>query len=126
MLNENDLSSIVVDSCLRIHRAVGPGLLESVYERLLAYELEKRRIRYERQVPVKVRYGTLIFECAFRADIIVQELVIVEIKSVEMVLPVHQKQLLTYLKLTNMKLGLLVNFNVGLIKNGITRIVNGL
>jgi GxxExxY protein len=125
-MNENEFSKIIVDICLKIHRTLGPGLLESVYEELLAYELSKNNIMYARQIGVPVVYDDIKMELGFRADLIVGDKVILELKSVESILPVHKKQLLTYLKLSDLKLGLLINFNVTLIKDGITRIVNNL
>ena len=126
MMNENELSRIIVDSCLKIHRALGPGLLESVYEEVLSYELTRRGLVCKRQVGIPVVYERIEMDLGFRADILVEDKVMIELKSVEHIMPVHKKQLLTYLKLTGMKLGLLVNFNVELIKDGITRIVNHL
>jgi len=125
-MTENEISRIIVDKCLKIHRALGPGLLESVYEEVLFYELMKDDLKCKRQVGIPVIYEDIKMDLGFRADMIVEGKVIIELKSVENVLPVHKKQLLTYLKLTNMKLGLLINFNVPLIKDGITRIVNNL
>ena len=125
-MNENELSAIIVDCCYRIHRKLGPGLLETVYEEVLCYELLRAGFQYKRQAGIPVYYDDLKMELGFRADIIVEDKVIIEIKSVESIAPVHKKQLLTYLKLTNMKLGLLVNYNEALIKNGIVRIVNNL
>ncbi len=125
-MTENELSKIIVDSCFRVHTSLGPGLLESVYEEVLLYELKKSKLKCQRQVEVPVIYETIRLNAGFRADIIVEDKVIVELKSVEKLLPVHKKQLLTYLKLSNMKLGLLVNFNENLIKDGIIRIVNNL
>ena len=124
--SENELSRIVVDSCLKIHRSLGPGLLESVYEEALSYELTRNGLECKRQVGIPVVYERIEMDLGFRADIIVEDKMIVELKSVENIMPVHKKQLLTYLKLTGMKLGLLVNFNVELIKDGITRVVNNL
>jgi GxxExxY protein len=115
-----------VDAAYHIHRALGPGLLESVYEAVLAHELTKRGLRVVRQAPVSVLYDGLLMEAGFRADLVVEDLVIVEIKSVETLLPVHKKQLLTYLRLSNKRLGLLINFCEALIKDGITRLANGL
>lgn len=123
---ENEIATIVVDKCLLIHRKWGPGLFESVYEEVLAYELEKSGLRVEKQKIIEVVYDDIKMDKGFRADIIVENKVILELKADEHILPVHQKQLLTYLKLTEMKLGLLINFNVALIKNGIQRIVNNL
>lgn len=125
-MDENELSAIIVDCCYRIHRKLGPGLLESVYEEVLCYELLQMGLSFSRQKGIPVYYNELMLELGFRADIIVEEKVIIEIKSIESLLPVHRKQLLTYLKLTGIKLGLLVNFNEALIKNGIVRIVNNL
>ena len=125
-MTENELSKIIVDRCLKIHKTLGPGLLESVYEEVLSYELTKNGLKCERQVGIPVIYEDIKMDIGFRADMIVENKVIVELKSVENIIPVHKKQLLTYLKLTGIKLGLLVNFNVDLIKNGITRIVNNL
>ena len=125
-MDENELSKIVVDCCYRIHVALGPGLLESVYEHLLAYELVKQNLYIKRQQGIPVVYEDVKMDLGFRADIIVEDKLIIEVKSIEAVAPVHKKQLLTYLKLTNIKLGILVNFNEELIKTGIHRIVNNL
>ncbi len=125
-MNENDIAKIIVDAAFQIHQATGPGLLESVYEIILVDELERRGLSVERQKPIPVVYKGRIFDEGFRADLVVNGKVIVELKSVEMVKDVHKKQLLTYLKLAEMKLGLLINFGDALIKNGITRVVNGL
>jgi GxxExxY protein len=125
-MTENDLSRQIVDAAYRIHTTLGPGLLESVYALTLAWELEQRGLRVVRQSEVPVVYQGTRIEAGFRADLIVDDQVIVEVKSVETLAPVHKKQLLTYLRLANKRLGLLINFNVVLIKDGITRIVNGL
>ena len=125
-MTENEVGRIVVDAALAVHRELGPGLLESVYEVALAYELEDRGLRVGRQVSIPVHYRALRFEEGYRADLVVEEKVIVEIKSVESLHHAHKKQVLTYLKLSEMKLGFLLNFGEALIKNGITRIVNGL
>jgi len=125
-LTENELAKIIVDLCIKIHRTLGPGLLESVYEAALVYELKKLGITASRQVDVPLVYDEIDIDVGFRADVIVDDKVIVEIKSIENVIPVHKKQLLTYLKLSGRKLGLLANFNVELMKDGITRIANGL
>jgi len=124
-MTENEIAALVVDSCYKVHTVLGPGLLESVYEAALAYELEKRGLSVVRQVPLPVIYESIKLEEGFRVDIIVEGLVIVELKSVESVLPVHKKQLLTYLRIADMKLGLLINFGSNLIKDGITRVING-
>ena len=125
-MDENDIARETVDAALQVHKALGPGLLESVYEVVLAQELCRRGLEVERQVAVPVVYQNLVFEEGFRADLILNRKVIVEIKSVERLAPVHKKQLLTYLRLAGLKLGLLINFNEALLKDGITRIVNGL
>jgi GxxExxY protein len=125
-VNENAVACEVVDAAFKVHVSLGPGLLESVYLAVLARELERRRLRVECQKGIPVIYDGMEFDIAFRADLIVQDLVIVEIKSVEAVAPVHKAQVLTYLKFTGKKLGLLINFNVKWIKDGISRIVNGL
>ncbi len=125
-MTENELSKIIVDACFQVHRELGPGLFESVYEECLYYELVQRGLLVERQKELPVIYKEVKMEIAFRADLIVEKKVIVEIKSQEGIAPVHQKQLLTYLRLTDTKLGLLVNFNEALIKDGIQRIVNNL
>lgn len=125
-MTENDIAREVVDAALTVHRALGPGLLESVYEAALAYELRDRGLQVQRQVPIPIRYRNVIFDEGFRADLIIDGKVIVEVKSVQRTAPVHGKQLLTYLRLTDLRLGLLVNFNVELIKDGLQRVVNGL
>ncbi len=125
-MTENELSKIIVNCCFQIHSKLGPGLLESVYEEILAYELQKYNLKIKRQQGISVIYDDIKMDLGFRADLIVENKVIIEIKSVETIAPVHQKQLLTYLKITELKLGLLVNFNEALIKNGIQRIVNKL
>ena len=125
-MNENEIAKIVVDAAYHIHTRLGPGLLESVYLRILEYELTKRGLRVAKEVPVCFRYDEVEFDEGFRADLIVEEKVILELNSVETTAPVHKKQLLTYLKLTGLKLGLLINFGAPLIKEGIFRLVNGL
>ena len=125
-MTENELAKIVVDFCLKIHKTLGPGLLESVYEEALIYELKKLGIQVERQAGIPVIYENVKMDIGFRADVLVENKLIVELKSIESILPIHKKKLLTYLRLANMKLGLLVNFNVDLIKDGIFRIANGL
>ncbi len=125
-MTENEISKIIVDKCYQIHVELGPGLLESVYEEILYFELKQEGLKVERQKGLPFTYKGLEMNIGFRADIIVEDKVIIELKSVEVLAPVHPKQLLTYLKITNLKLGLLINFNESLIKNGITRIVNNL
>jgi GxxExxY protein len=125
-LTENQIATVIVDAALKIHRALGPGLLESVYEATPAFELERRGLYVMTQQGMPVVYEGVELELGFRADIIVNSKVIVEVKSIEAFAPVHRKQLETYLRLTGMHLGLLINFNVELIKNGIQRVVNRL
>lgn len=125
-VRENELAKIVVDTALKIHKALGPGLLESVYHAVLAYELRQGGFKVESEVSIPVVYGQVQIESAFRADLIVEGCLLIELKSVEQISPVHKKQLLTYLRLSGTKLGLLINFNEELIKNGIHRVVNGL
>jgi GxxExxY protein len=125
-MTENELAKIAVDSAYRVHTKSGPGLLELVYEVTLAHELRKRGLKVEHQVPVPIRYDEITFDEGFRADLIVNDILLVELKSVEALQPVHSKQVLTYLRLTDRRLGLLINFGEALIKNGIKRIVNGL
>ena len=125
-MTKNEIAKQVVDVAYKVHTTLGPGLLESVYEAVLAYELDKRGLGVARQWPIPVVYESLQLEVGFRADLIVEEKVIAEIKSVEHIAAVHKKQLLTYLRLADKRLGLLINFNEALIKNGITRIVNRL
>ena len=125
-MTENEISKLVVDLCFKIHKQYGPGLFESVYEVIFCYEWAKKGILYKRQHPVPLVHEEIKMEVGFRADIIINDKVIVELKSVEALAEVHYKQVLTYLKLTGIKLGLLVNFNVPLIKDGIHRIVNNL
>jgi GxxExxY protein len=125
-MNENQIATEVVDAAVKIHSTLGPGLLESVYEVVLARELERRGLRVERQVPIPIEYDGLRFDEGFRADIIVEGKVILELKSVEQLAKVHHKQLFTYLKLTNKRLGLLLNFGADLMKEGIKRIAHRL
>ena len=123
-MNENDISKIIVDAALHVHKRLGPGLLESVYEIILAHELRKRGVKVERQVPIPIRYDDLVFEEAFRADLVVEDKVIVELKSVEQLAAVHSKQVLTQIRLSDKRLGLLINFGEVLLKNGLHRIAN--
>ena len=125
-MTENAFAKEIVDAAFRIHTTLGPGLLESVYDTVLAYELGRRGLRTVRQQPIPVVYEEVRIDTGFRADLVVEDKVIVEIKSVELIAPVHKKQLLTYLRVADKRLGLLINFQVALIKDGITRIVNGL
>lgn len=126
LMTANAIAREIVDAAYKVHTKLGPGLLESVYEAVLAYELTRRGLRVARQQPIPVVYEDVHIDTGFRADLIVEDQVIVEIKSVEVLAPVHKKQLLTHLRLADKRLGLLINFNVVLIKEGLTRIVNGL
>ena len=125
-MSANALAQQIVDAAFRVHTTLGPGLLESVYQAALGHELEKRGLRVTRQQAIPVVYDAVRIDTGFYADLIVEDQVIGEIKALEAIAPVHKKQLLTYLKLADKRLGLLINFNVVLIKQGITRIVNGL
>ncbi|MGJ3242046.1 MAG: GxxExxY protein [Opitutales bacterium] len=125
-MEENEIGKIVVDAAVKVHSALGPGLLESVYEAVLAKELEGRSLSVVRQVAVPIEYAGMKFDEGFRADLIVEGKVILELKSVEQMSKVHHKQLFTYLKLKELKLGYLLNFGAPLIKDGIKRMVNGL
>jgi len=124
-MKENEIGSIIVDCAVELHRNLGPGLLETVYEVTLARALERRGLAVQRQVSVPIEYQGETFSEGFRADLIVGELVIVELKSLERVTPAHKKQLLTYLRLTGLKLGYLLNFGEALMRDGITRTING-
>jgi len=125
-MTENEIAKHIVDVAFKIHSTYGPGLLESVYETIMAYELNKRGLRVKRQQAIPVIHEEVRMELGFRADLIIEGKVVVEIKSIEAIGPVHKKQPLTYLRLTDKRLGLLINFQVDLIKNGISRVVNGL
>jgi GxxExxY protein len=124
-MHENEIGTVIVDSAVQLHRDLGPGLLESVYEVTLARSLEKRGLTVRRQVPVSFEYDGQTFDEGFRVDLVVEGKVLVELKSVDRLHPAHKKQLLTYLKLTRMKLGYLLNFNEPLMKDGIIRVVQG-
>ncbi|HTQ38728.1 MAG TPA: GxxExxY protein [Pirellulales bacterium] len=126
VMHENDITGIVIDAAIAVHKALGPGLLESVYEVVLAHELKKRGLKCERQAPIPVVYDNIRFDEGFCIDILVEDKVIVELKSVEKTIPVHKKQVLTYLRLTNKRVGLLINFGEEYLKDGITRLVNQL
>ena len=124
VMTENAIAKEIVDAAFQIHSKLGPGLLESVYDAVLANELGRRGLRTIRQQPIPVVYGNIRMDTGFRADLIVEDKVIVEVKSVEVIAPVHKKQLLTCLRLTDKRLGLLINFHVVLLKDGIRRLVN--
>jgi GxxExxY protein len=124
-MTENDISRIVFESALKVHQALGPGLLESAYEECLFYELKKHNLKIEKQKALPLIYYEIKLDAGYRIDIIIEDKFIVEIKSVEALTDVHLAQLLTYLRLSNCKLGLLINFNVSLLKNGVRRVING-
>ncbi|NOZ39012.1 MAG: GxxExxY protein [Planctomycetes bacterium] len=124
-MHENEIGTVIIDCAVHLHQSLGPGLLETVYEVTLARKLEKRGLSVQRQIPIAIEFEGHRFEEGFRADLIVEGKVILELKSVENVHPAHKKQLLTYLRLTGMKLGYLLNFGDALMKDGITRIING-
>ena len=125
-MNENEIGSIIVDTAINLHKKLGPGLLESVYEVILVKLLTNKGFHVQRQVAIPIFFEEEYIEEGFRADLFVEGKVIIELKSVEKITPVHKKQLLTYLKLTNTKLGFVLNFGTELMKDGIYRIVNGL
>ncbi|MEI8078279.1 MAG: GxxExxY protein [bacterium] len=125
-MTENEIGKVVVDAAIQVHRELGPGLLETVYEVILAHELRERGLRIERQVPLAIEYRGIKFEEGFRADLVVEGTVILELKSMETVNNAHKKQILTYLRLTNLRLGYLLNFGAAMMKDGITRTVNQL
>ena len=125
-LSENEISKLVIGVCLCVHRMYGPGLFESVYEEIFSYEWNKQEIPFQRQQGIPLIHEELKLDASFRADFIIDNKVIIELKSVEALAEIHYKQVQTYLKLTGLKLGLLINFNVPLIKQGIHRIVNNL
>ncbi len=125
-MTENEIAQQIVDAACKIHRALGPGLLESAYQATLLYELQNRKLKVEPEKEVPIVYEGLRLHTGFRADVVVEDKVIVELKSVEQIAPVHKKQLLTYLRLADKRLGLLINFGAPLIKDGITRVVNHL
>ncbi len=124
-MDENEISKIVFESALKIHKVLGPGLLESAYEECLFYELKKYDLKVEKQKQLPLIYEEVRLDAGYRIDIIIEDKFIVEIKSVEALTDVHLAQLLTYLRLSNCKLGLLINFNVSLLKNGVRRVING-
>jgi GxxExxY protein len=125
-MTENDLGTAIIASAMKVHSAVGPGLLESAYETCLIYELEKQRLPVNRQVMIPIRYVDLTIDNGYRIDLLVGDRVVVELKAVEGILPVHRGQLLSYLKLGGFKLGYLLNFNVAHMRDGIVRMVNNI
>jgi GxxExxY protein len=124
--DENELSRLILDAAFRVHSAVGPGLLETAYEACLAYELRSMGLKVQTQVPLPLVYRDVKLEVGYRLDILVDDLVFVEIKAIDALAPIHHAQLLAYLKLSNNKLGILINFNVPSLRHGIKRVVNGL
>ena len=126
MLKEDELSNEIIGAAIEVHRHLGPGLLESAYEECLCYELTNRNVKFERQKTLPVAYKGSKLDCGYRLDLVVDGLVILELKAVDQLQPIHSAQLLTYLKLSNLKLGILINFNVAMLKNGIKRVVNEL
>ncbi len=125
-MTENEIGTICIEAAIKVHRSLGPGLLESVYELVLAYELQRHGLAVERQVPISITYEGMVFAEAFRADLIVGQKVVIELKSVEELNKAHRKQIQTYLRLTGLKLGYLFNFGDAVLKDGIVRAVNGL
>lgn len=122
----NRITGEIIDAAIYVHRGLGPGLLESVYVAVLAFELRKRGLHVVTQVPVPVTWESVHLDVGFRIDLLVEQLVVVEVKALAAVAPVHKQQLLTYLRLSNRRVGLLINFNVELLKDGVSRVVNGL
>ncbi len=125
-MTENELSGIIIGYAMKVHTALGPGLLESAYEVCLDYELRKAKLKVEKQKPLPLIYEEVHLECGYRIDLIIEDKVIVELKAVDSLHPIHSAQLLTHLRLSHRKLGLLINFNVIHLKDGIKRVVNGL
>ena len=123
-MDPNELSNVVIGACIEVHKAIGPGLLESIYEECLCRELFLRDMPFRRQVEVPVEYKGVKMDCGHRMDVVVAECVVLEVKAVEKLLPIHEAQLLTYLRLSRITLGLLVNFHVPALKDGIKRMVN--
>ena len=123
---EDEIGTILIETAIEVHRQLGPGLLESVYEVVLAHELDARGIRVQRQVPIRIVYKNVVFDDAFRADLVLADKVIVELKSVEQITKAHRKQIQTYLHLSGTKLGYILNFGAALMREGIVRAVNGL
>ena len=125
-MNENEISRVILDAAFRLHSAVGPGLLEKAYDACLAYELRSAGLDVRTQVPLPLIYKEVKLDTAYRLDLLVNDLVVIELKSVDLLAPIHQAQLISYLKLSGKRLGILINFNVVHLKHGIKRVVNGL
>ena len=122
---ENDISGKIIGAAIEVHKHLGPGLLESAYEECLCCEMQLRGIEFKRQVPLSLNYKGIVLDCGYRLDLLVEDKVIVELKSIEDLEPIHEAQMLTYLKLRNAWLGLIINFNVIMLKDGVRRLVNG-
>jgi len=122
---ENDISGKIIGAAIEVHKKLGPGLLESAYEECLCCEMQLRGIEFKRQVPLSLSYKGIVLDCGYRLDLLVEDKVIVELKSIEGLEPIHEAQMLTYLKLRNAWLGLIINFNVIMLKDGVRRLVNG-
>jgi GxxExxY protein len=125
-MSENEIGTIILEAAIHVHRELGPGLLESVYEVILFHELKKRNLKVERQVPISIHYNGIKFDEGFRLDLSVEDKIVLELKSLEHLTTAHKKQLQTYLRLTGLKLGYILNFGDALMKKGIVRAVNGL
>jgi GxxExxY protein len=125
-MTENDIGELVIGAAIRVHSAIGPGLLEKAYQACLAYELAKRNLQVDKEVWCPLRYEELLIDNGYRIDLLVENLVVIEVKAIEQILPVHRGQVLSYLRLGGFKLGYLLNFNVAHMRDGITRLVNGL
>ena len=123
-MDTNQLSNKIIGAAIEVHRALGPGLLESAYEECLCYELDSREINFERQLSLPVLYKEKQLDCGYRIDVLIEKSIILELKAIDKIEAIHKAQLLTYLKLSNIRLGLILNFNVPIMKNGIVRIVN--
>jgi GxxExxY protein len=124
-MNENELSKIIIGSAIKVHQSLGPGLLESAYQECLFYELRKQNLNITKEKPMPVTYEEIKMDCGYKIDLLVENKVVIELKSVEKLNDVHKAQTLTYMKLGDYKLGLLINFNVSLLKSGIKRLING-
>jgi len=122
----NELSGIVIGAAIEVHKVLGPGLLESAYENCLCHELQLRNVTFERQKPLPITYKGVNLDCGYRLDVVIQGLLVLEVKACDRIEPIHQAQLLTYLKLSGLSLGLLLNFNVPLMRDGIVRVANEL
>jgi GxxExxY protein len=123
-LEINKITEIIIGCAIDIHKSLGPGLLESAYEKCLIYEINEHKLSVKQQVPLPVKYKNVQLDCAYRLDLLIEDCVVIELKSVEAVMPIHKAQLLSYLKLSGFKVGLLINFNVNILKDGIIRIMN--